>query len=43
MRVLPKSLVVWLVMHQDLRASVRVRLVFDHLTAGMKAYLDTQR
>ena len=33
----------WLVMHENLRASARVRQVFDHLTAGLKAYLATSR
>lgn len=40
-RVLPKvtlSLEAWLVMHQDLRALHRVRLVFDHLVLGLQAY-----
>jgi DNA-binding transcriptional LysR family regulator len=29
----------WLVMHEDLRASRRVRLLFDHLAAELRAYL----
>jgi len=29
----------WLVMHEDLRASRRVRLLFDHLAAELAAYL----
>ena len=28
----------WLVMHQDLRTSRRVRLLFDHLAVALKAY-----
>jgi DNA-binding transcriptional LysR family regulator len=28
----------WLVMHQDLKSSRRVRLLFDHLAAALKAY-----
>lgn len=46
-RVLERAFAVpletWLVMHEDLRASARVRRVFDHLTAGLKAYLATSR
>ena len=46
-RLLPGAFAVplqtWLVMHEDLRASVRVRLVFDHLAAGLTAYLATSR
>ncbi len=46
-RVLPEAFAVpletWLVMHQDLRANGRVRLVFDHLAEGLKAYLRTSR
>jgi DNA-binding transcriptional LysR family regulator len=30
---------VWLVMHRDARASRRVRLLFEHLAAHLKAYL----
>jgi DNA-binding transcriptional LysR family regulator len=44
-RVLPDVIAVpletWLVMHEDLRASARVRRVFDHLAAGLVAYLAT--
>ncbi len=29
------GLEMWLAMHEDLRASRRVRLVFDHLAAGL--------
>jgi DNA-binding transcriptional LysR family regulator len=29
----------WLVMHEDLRASRRVRLLFQHLTEELTAYL----
>lgn len=34
---------VWLVMHEDLRASPRIRAVFDHLAEGLGAYLATSR
>jgi DNA-binding transcriptional LysR family regulator len=41
--VLPKaiafSLDMWLVMHEDLRASRAIRLVFDHLAEGLRRYL----
>ena len=33
------GLEMWLVMHEDLRASRRVRLVFDHLAAGPGGYV----
>ncbi len=33
------GLEMWLVMHEDLRASRRVRLVFDHLAAGLAGYV----
>ena len=46
-RVLPKAFAVpletWLVMHEDLRASPRIRRVFDHLSEGLKTYLATSR
>jgi len=46
-RVLAKEFAVpletWLVMHEDLRASVRVRRVFEHLAEGLKGYLATSR
>lgn len=32
----------WLVMHKDAKASRRVRLLFEHLGAHLKAYLATQ-
>jgi DNA-binding transcriptional LysR family regulator len=32
------KLEMWLVMHEDLRASRRVRLLFDHLATALKAY-----
>ncbi len=41
-RVLPKfsvPLETWVVMHEDLRAVRRVRLVFEHLLTSMSAYL----
>jgi len=33
------ALEVWLVMHEDLKATRRVRLLFDHLAAGLAAYV----
>ena len=33
----------WIVMHEDLKTDRRMRLLFDHLAAGIKAYLDTDR
>jgi DNA-binding transcriptional LysR family regulator len=33
------ALEVWLVMHGDLRATRRVRLLFDHLAAGLTGYV----
>lgn len=42
-RVLPDltlHLDAWVVMHEDLRAVARVRLVFDHLIAGLGAYAE---
>ena len=46
-RVLPKAfawkLETWLVMHEDQRASVRLRRVFDHLAEGLTAFLATSR
>jgi len=33
----------WLVMHEDLRGSVKVRRVFEHLAAGLREYLATSR
>lgn len=46
-RVLPQAfaapLETWLAMHENLRASPRVRRTFDHLTAGLEAYLTTSR
>jgi len=29
----------WLVMHQDLKSSRRVRLLFDHLAVALRAYV----
>ncbi|MGO9675053.1 MAG: LysR family transcriptional regulator [Methylocella sp.] len=41
--VLPKAvqftLEVWLAMHEDLKSTVRVRLLFDHLAIGLAAYV----
>jgi DNA-binding transcriptional LysR family regulator len=46
-RLSPESFAVpldtWLVMHEDLRSSLRVRSLFDHLAAGLTAYLATSR
>ena len=33
------ALEVWLVMHEDLKATRRVRLLFDHLAAGLTDYV----
>lgn len=33
----------WLAMHEDLRASARLRAVYDHLAEGLAAYLATSR
>jgi len=30
---------IWLVMHEDLKGVRRMRLMFDHLVEGLKAYL----
>ena len=41
--ILPKtiqfSLEVWLAMHEDLKSTLRVRLLFDRLAIGLKAYV----
>jgi DNA-binding transcriptional LysR family regulator len=46
-RVLPKEfalpLETWLVMHEDLSSSPRVRTLFDHLGKGLKTYLASSR
>jgi DNA-binding transcriptional LysR family regulator len=46
-RVLPKALVLsletWLVMHEDLSSSPRVRTLFDHLAKGLMTYLASSR
>jgi DNA-binding transcriptional LysR family regulator len=46
-RVLPAAFAVpletWLVMHEDLRANRRIRLVLKHLAEGLTAYLATAR
>jgi DNA-binding transcriptional LysR family regulator len=42
-RVLPKLAILldlWVVMHEDLRSSARVRVIFDHLVARLGAYAD---
>ena len=33
----------WVVMHEDLKASRRMRLMFDHLVAGLSEYVKTYR
>jgi len=37
------ELEVWVVMHEDLKANRRMRLMFDHLVAGLTDYLKTSR
>jgi DNA-binding transcriptional LysR family regulator len=41
--VLPEAfgfdLEVWVAMHEDLKASLRMRLMFDHLAAGLAVYV----
>jgi DNA-binding transcriptional LysR family regulator len=41
-RVLPRELrfkrEMWLAVHRDARSTRRIRLVFDHLAAGLAAY-----
>jgi len=34
------DLEVWVVMHEDLKTDRRMRLLFDHLAAGVKVYVD---
>ena len=31
---------IWLAMHEDLRATQRVRLMFDHLASNLTSYLE---
>ena len=42
-RVLPReiafTLEIWLVMHEDMKATPRVRLLFEHLAAGLTGYV----
>jgi len=42
-RILPRQfaieLEIWLVMHEDLRTSRRMRVVFDHLAAALSRYV----
>ncbi len=44
--VLPREIAfelgVWLVMHKDLKSSRRVRLLFDHLAAHLRAYIASE-
>jgi DNA-binding transcriptional LysR family regulator len=40
--VLGFELGIWLVMHQDLKSSRRVRLLFEHLAAHLKAYIASE-
>ncbi len=35
------DLEVWVVMHEDLKADRRMRLLFDHLATGLKAYVSS--
>jgi DNA-binding transcriptional LysR family regulator len=37
------DLPVWLVMHEDLRATLRMRTLFDHLADGLDAFLATSQ
>lgn len=37
------QLEVWLVMHEDLRATLRMRTMFDHLAEGLAAFLATSQ
>jgi len=37
------ALEVWLVMHEDLKATRRVRLLFDHLATGLMGYVKQRR
>jgi DNA-binding transcriptional LysR family regulator len=37
--VLDINLPIWLVMHEDLKGVRRMRLMFDHLVQGLRAYL----
>jgi DNA-binding transcriptional LysR family regulator len=43
-RVLEKSFTftreMWLVMHEDAKATRRIRLLFDHLVEGLTAYVN---
>jgi DNA-binding transcriptional LysR family regulator len=45
-RLLPDRIVAelptWIVMHEDLRSVPRVRIVFDHLVASFRRYVETQ-
>lgn len=47
LRVLPQAFVLkmdtWLVMHEDLKASRRTRIVFDHLAAALAGYIGVAR
>jgi DNA-binding transcriptional LysR family regulator len=36
------ELEVWVAMHKDLKASQRMRLMFDHLVAHLQAYVASQ-
>ena len=37
------TLEMWVVMHEDLKASRRMRLMFDHLVTGLTEYIRTSR
>jgi hypothetical protein len=38
-REIGSTLQMWLALHEDLRASRRLRLMMDHLAAGLAAYV----
>jgi hypothetical protein len=37
------ELEIWCAMHEDMRSTSRVRLLFDHLAAGLSAYVRNGR
>jgi hypothetical protein len=38
-RAIRFELEVWVAMHEDMRSTGRVRLLFDHLSAGLSAFV----
>ena len=46
-RVIPDTVIfqmgIWIVMHENLRASRRMRLMFDHLVDGVTSYIKEGR